>query len=332
MSISHGSGHGLLVDRWRAGEFSGVCSHNYGSGFKIQQCDGVQIKAAAHGNWGFGLHARDCGISRHSEGRVVCRAGGPNCWQLRAKNNGHRGPSPFDSPYRYSQVYLDNCSRLTLQGSFGASCNQIRGDLPSIDACRTDECPLPPQAPPQYNLTDVIPPERPNGNTNWHRVWDLDRFQPRWDGHTITWPKRSFNTTATSQVAYWRLFPALQAPARFVFRLVVQDVTGAIAEYCQRRERLAPRQAPMVCGISIDPVGGAFTRFPIWSQKPVTLTGELTVTDSRDDINLSINTWMPGMQERMNVPDSEQTNEHVLKVHEANLWRLPLNDYALGSA
>lgn len=325
MAISHGTGHGLLVNGWHAGEFTGVCSHNCGAGLKLQRCHGVRIDACSKSNWGYGLQARDCGCSRQSRGRVVCGAGGPSVWNLYAARNGRRGPSPLNEPYRYSQVHLTNCGRLTLRGHTGARCNQIRGDQPSIDACVTDESVVPPLSLYEFNTTDIRPPEPTSSNTNWHQVWENDRFRPRWDGKTIKWPARSFNNTVSSQAAYWRLFPALQGPARFVFRIVVEDQTGAIAEYCTRREQLTPRQAPVACGISIDPVGGASTPFPLWSREPVTLTGELTVTDKRDDINLSINAWLPGMEDRNNMLDAEQTHEHVMKIHEVTLWRLPLD-------
>ena len=327
--IDNCAGHGVVATRWHAGCFEGFAYVCGGSGLKLQQANGLRLDVRAEQNAGYGLHVRDTGIDRYQGGDRLGNDGTINYWKIWCEANNGRG-IPGGHGYRYSQMKLENTARLHLVGHTGWRSNQVRVDAVSRELNDWSEECTPPRRAPDRELAAgsiTFPQDAPRDRevSNFDVVWPDSRFRPTIEstdnGIRVTYPVGALDNVAKREVAYWRPFGRhrMLGPGTFVFQARVQDATGAISDYCRRREEDTPRQTPIVAVFDICPVAGALTGFPLWDVEPRTLSGQITVRDTRNDLGASLNCWAPGME---NTGHAAQTAEHVLLIHQLNLWKL----------
>lgn len=321
------AGHGVVCDRWHAGQLWGCAWQCGGAGVKLQQANGLALDWRAEQCRGYGLHVRDTGIDRYAYGRTLNNAGSPNDWTVHLEACGGRGATGGHG-YRFSQAKLENSGRIALRGHSGVRAGQVRLDPVSRESVTFDEKPHRLWRAGDRELwKGLLPDDRPGDKrvSNWHLVWPDAQFRPKIartsDGAvTITWPIGSLDNVALREVAYWRPFgmQPLASPGSFLYWAEVHDQTGAIADYCLRREGATPRQTPIVASIEVSPVAGDIAAFPLWDPRACEFSGQITVQDTRTDIGLSVNAWAPGM-EANGIP---QTQPHVLTIVQAKLWKV----------
>jgi len=326
-AICNCGGHGVVCDRWHAGELQCYARECGGVGFKLQQANGLVLDARSESNFGYGLHIRDTGIDCYEARKRRANDGGPNAWRIWCEANNGRGITGSHG-YRFSQLKFENVARCRITGHSGWQDNQVR-----LDACSRDQnewvedVGVPRRAPDRDLTRDIVLPVDGFGDrrvTNWDRVWPDERFRPRVTRRTkssgvrISWPAGSLDHTAGQEVAYWNPFglAPLWSPGTFVFSATARDASGAIAAYCSRREEGSPRQSPCVAVFVISPVAGAITGVSLWDPSPHVFSGSITVADVRTDIGMHINAWAPGME------GGFQEAEHDLEISELSLWKL----------
>jgi hypothetical protein len=320
VAIVDGGGHGVMSNRWHGGQFFGRVWRCKGTGFKLQQCNGVDINATSESNLGYGIHARDCGIDRRRNGHRLGENGGPNRWNIWLENNNTRKPSNESTGHRFSQMKLENCARIELSGHSGALANQIRGDIASLLSCQFGE-PFPHlDRAPTFTLHDIQAPTRTTAN--FHAVWPDNQYAPTWDAanHVMTWPAYSHNKAIARYTAWWRMFPTTLPPATYAYRVIVQDVDGAMVSYAERREDATPRQAPLCGGFAVFPVSGSINQIVTWTKEPVLITGMFSVEDQHSGISLQMIPFTTGMEDRHG--NAPQSSQHRLKFHACDFWRL----------
>lgn len=324
------AGHGVICDRWHAGGWRGYVRQCKGAGMKLQRLNGTSMHCRVESNGGYGLMVRDSGIGRYITRSERVDAGAGDYWRVWQENNGSRSAVGISKSYghRFPGIKLVNCGGKTITGHLGCNTNQIILDHASKYLCQFNETLSVPPFEPDRLTTEINPPEPYRWKSNWHTTWDDVRYRPIFSPENleVVCPPYSIDRVAIPSTAYWRLFEPLDSPGTFIYKMTVRDMTGAIARWCHVREQSEDklRQTARRFCISIDPVAGAITPFSLWDTDPVTFTGAITVDDTRNDITLSLATFIEGIETvRGGV---EQTEEHRLQILDAGLWKLPIGE------
>jgi hypothetical protein len=342
LQIENGSGHGVVASRLHAGDVQGRIRQCDGAGWKLQQCNATRGLFWSESNKGFGVHVRDTGNDRYASGASVASYGAPNDWQMWLEGNNGRGTPYTSSGYTFSQMKLDNCSRIRATGYLGWRHNHVRlGRFDRVRNVLLEEVRTDVSADPDIELVtgntvsgDLVLPADGFGDaniTNWDTVWTdaADRPSAAKVGVAgvderirVTWPAGCFDATDVQVTAYWRPFYdiALVSPATFYFEAEVEDVTGDLSSYCVAREAASNRQLP-ICGVfEIAPIAGALTGFSLWDTQTRQFSGSIDVDDVRADISPCFNAWTSGMQDQEG--NASQSAEHQLDIHQWRLWRI----------